>query len=278
VTYQRTVPMRIFRGVGVTLILVFTVFPVAFLFASAFKHPAEIFQFPPSLIFRPTLQNFFDLPEEAPAFLMSLRNSAIVALTASILTVILAVPAGYALSRHRRRFLHASAFFMLLVRMYPPIVLTVPLFPVFSAVGLVDNLWALILLYSALFVSLCTWLMKVYMDEVPVELEEAATIDGANSWQRLTRIILPLSVHGVVATAVFVSIFSWKEYTFAYIFTGARTQTAPVILDLMLTPLTTVSWGPIFAASTLQLFPILVFVWLIQTYLTAGMKTGGVKE
>ncbi len=277
-TYQKTVPMRIFRWVGVALVIFFTAFPVAFLFASAFKHPAEIFAFPPSLIFRPTLRNFLDLPAEAPTFYLSLRNSAVVAITASVLTVILAVPAGYALSRYRRRFLQASAFFMLLVRMYPPIVLTVPLFPVFSAVGLVDNLLALILLYSALFVSLCTWLMKVYMDEVPVELEEAATIDGANSWQRLTRVILPLSVHGVVATAVFVSIFAWKEYTFAYIFTGARTQTAPVVLDLMLTPLTTVSWGPIFAASTLQLFPILVFVWLIQTYLTAGMKTGGVKQ
>ncbi len=276
--YQKTVGLRVFRIVGVTVVLLWTVFPVLFLFMSAFKSPREIFSFPPRLFFRPTFQNFIDLPAEAPTFYSALGTSAIVAILASVLTIVLAVPAGYALSRYRRKFLQGSAFFMLLVRMYPPIVLTVPLFPVFSALGLIDNILVLVVLYSAMFISLCTWLMKTYMDEVPIEIEESAAIDGANTWQKITRIVLPLSVHGIVATAIFVSIFSWKEFTFAYIFTGSNTQTAPIVLDMMLTPVTTVSWGPLFAASAMQLLPILIFVWLIQSYLIGGLRTGGVKQ
>ena len=275
--YQKTPLFKIFRWTGIVLLLLWAGFPVLFLFISTFKTPLDIFKYPPSVLFKPTLKNFDSLVKDWPQFFGALKNSAIVAFTASTLTVLLAAPAGYALSRYRRRFLDGSAFFMLAVRMYPPIVLTVPLFPVFSRLGLLDSYWVLIILYSTFFISLCSWLMKTYMDEVPIELEEAAAIDGANVFQRLTRVVIPLAIHGIIATAIFVSIFAWKEFTFAYIFTGTNTHTAPIVLDQMLSPITGVTWGPLFAATTTQLTPILLFIWLVQGYLVQGMKTGAVK-
>ena len=119
--------------------------------------------------------------------------------------------------------------------------------------------------------------MKTYMDDVPVELEEAARIDGANTWQVVTRIILPLSLHGIIATFVFVTIFAWKEYTIGFIFTGSKIRTAPLVLSAMLSPVTGVSWGPLFAAVTLQLIPIIVFIWFVQSYLVKGLRAGAVK-
>jgi multiple sugar transport system permease protein len=275
--YQKTKPFAVFRRVGIIVLLVFAAFPVFFMLLSTFKMPKEIFRFPPSLIFKPTLVNFADLARDWPIFFKALRHSAIVAFGASILTVLVAAPAGYALSRYRNRFLEGSAFFMLAVRMYPPIVLMVPLFPALSQVGLVDTFWVLILLYCTFFVSLSSWLMKTYMDEVPVELEEAAAIDGASVFQRVSQIVIPLSIHGIIATAIFVTIFAWKEYMIAYIFTGTSVRTAPLVLYEMLSPVTGVSWGPLFAASTVQLMPILAFIWLVQSYLVKGMKTGAVK-
>ncbi|HUV08807.1 MAG TPA: carbohydrate ABC transporter permease [Spirochaetia bacterium] len=275
--YQRTRVFRIFRTVGIVVLLFWAAFPVFFMFLSTFKMPKEIFKFPPSLIFKPTLKNFVDLVKDWPIFFKSLGHSAVVAFGASLLAVLLAAPAGYALSRYRNRFLEGSAFFMLAVRMYPPIVLTVPLFPALSAAGLVDTFWVLILLYCTFFISLSSWLMKTYMDEVPIELEEAAAIDGASVFQRVIHVVIPLSIHGIIATAIFVTIFAWKEYMVAYIFTGTNIRTSPLVLYEMLSPVTGVSWGPLFAASTIQLMPILAFIWMVQSYLVQGMKTGGVK-
>lgn len=275
--YQRTRIFKTLRPIVLIALLIWTCFPVLFLFMSTFKVPKEIFKFPPTFIFKPTLVNFQELVQRWPIFFKSLSHSAIVAVGASVLTILLATPAGYALSRYRNRFLEGSAFFMLAIRMYPPIVLTIPLFPALSNAGLVDSFWVLILLYSTFFVSLSSWLMKTYMDEVPVELEEAAIIDGANAFQRVMRVIIPLSIHGIIATAIFVIIFAWKEYMLAYIFVGTKVRTAPLTLYEMLSPIEGVSWGPLFAASTTQLVPILAFIWFVQAYLVQGLKTGAVK-
>ena len=275
--FQKTPSYKVLRPLGIILLLLFAAFPVLFLFLSSLKMPNEIFKFPPSFVFRPTLENFGKVFKDWPLFVVGLKNSTVIAFGASVLTILIAAPAGYALSRHRNRFLETSAFFMLAIRMYPPIVVTVPLYPILAQVGLMDTYWVLILLYCAFFVSLSTWLMKTYMDEVPIELEEAAAIDGANAFQRVTRIIIPLSAHGLAATAIFVTIFAWKEYTFAYIFTGTKIQTAPLMLHQMLSPVMGVSFGPLFAAATMQLIPILIFIWLAQGYLVKGMKTGAVK-
>jgi len=168
-------------------------------------------------------------------------------------------------------------FSMFLVRMYPPIVLTIPLYPVFVQLHLSDTIWVLIILYSAFSISLSCWLMKIFIDEIPLEIEEAASIDGATTFQIITKILLPLSIRGIVTTIVFVTIFAWKEYMFAFIFTGTSAQTAPVLLSQLQDSIIGIQWGPLFAATTLQLLPILILVIGLQGLIIKGLSGTGVK-
>lgn len=266
--------LRIFIiGFGV----LWSAFPIFMVISSSFKTHADIFAVPPKLMFRPTLENYRQLFAAWPEFLNGLLNSVIVTVGATILTAIVSLLAGYAYSRYRSRLLTASAFFMILVRMLPPIVVTIPLFPVVNKFELNDTHAILIVLYAAFFVSLSTWIMKSFIDQIPRELEEAAEVEGASTIQRLTKIILPLSVHGMVAACVFVVVFSWNEYMFALIFTSSTAKTAPLVLAEISGALEGVQWGVLFAAATVQLAPVLFFVVLVQKYIVTGLTAGAVK-
>lgn len=266
----------IFRYLGLLLLLLWSGFPILFLFLSSLKHPTEIFSYPPSFIFLPTFDNFVSLFQRRPQILVGLKNSIVVTLFSSLFTAVLSTPAGYALSRNKGRLFDGTAFFMLLIRMYPPIVITLPLFPVFSQLGL-DNIWGLIILYSALYISLSSWLMKIFIDDIPIEMEEAAEIDGANLYQKLTRIILPMSKQGIITSVIFVSIFAWKEFTFAYIFAGSGSRTAPMVLNQLLDAISGVQWGPLFAASVLQVLPLMILIVVLQNYFIEGLSRSGIK-
>lgn len=269
-----TIVLRIFIiGMGV----IWSAFPIYMVVSSSFKAPIDIFAVPPKFIFDPTLDNYRELLRAWPEFLDGLWNSLIVTAGATVLTGIVSLLAGYAYSRYQSRLLTASAFFMILVRMLPPLVVTIPLFPVVNKLELNDTHAILILLYAAFFVSLSTWILKTFIDQIPRELEEAAEVEGASLIQRLTKIILPLSVHGMVAACVFVVVFSWNEYMFALIFTSSTAKTAPLVLAEISGALEGVQWGVLFAAATLQLAPILIFVLLVQKYIVTGLTAGAVK-
>jgi multiple sugar transport system permease protein len=152
-----------------------------------------------------------------------------------------------------------------------------PLFPAVNWLMLNDTRTVLILLYSAFFLSLGTWIMKAFIDQLPIELEEAAAIDGSSLWQTLWHIILPLSHAGLIATSVFIMVFAWNDFLFAFIFTAVDAKTAPVVISEMVGAIDGVDWGILFAAATLQLLPILVFVLLVQKYLIAGLSAGASK-
>lgn len=259
------------------LILLWSGVPILLLLLSSVKDPRAIFDYPPSLIFEPTLRNFVNLVNRWPEFFRALFNSFIITTGAALLTVALSFLAGYAFSRFRSRALSASAFFLIFVRMLPPIVISIPLFPVLRSLNLFDRHITLILFYTTFFVSLGTLLMKTFIDQIPRELEESAGIDGASLRQCLFRIVLPLSVHGMIATSTFVVIFAWKEFLFAFLFTTTVAKTAPLIINEMLSSVTGVLWGPLFAAATIQLIPILVYVFAVQRFLVEGATVGSVK-
>jgi multiple sugar transport system permease protein len=259
------------------LIVFWSGFPILLVFLSSIKDPRTIFDFPPVFVFAPTFDNYLELARNWPEFFLTLLNSLIITVGATILTMLLSFFAGYAYSRFRSRALTISAFFVLAVRMLPPIVITIPLYPVLSALGLFDQHITLIVLYAVFFLSLGTFLMKAFIDQLPVELDESAFMDGASRLQVLLRIIFPLSTHGLMATATFVIIFAWKEYMYALMFTTTRAKTAPLIISEMLGNVVGVSWGPVFAAATVQLVPILLYVLLIQRVLVEGMLVGSVK-
>ncbi len=166
---------------------------------------------------------------------------------------------------------------MIMVRLLPPIVLTLPLFPAVNWLHLNDTKFLLVVLYCSFFVSLGVWIMKAFIDQLPRELEESASMDGAGLWQTLRRIILPLSYAGLISTAVFVMVFAWNDFLFAFIFTTVDAKTAPLVISEMVGAIDGVDWGILFAAATLQLLPILAFVWMVQKYLIAGLTAGSVK-
>ncbi len=245
--------------------------------ASSLKPARDILAFPPRFVFEPTLDNYRALFERWPEFFDALRNSLIITIGATILTVAVTTLAGYVYSRVRNRATALSAFFMIVIRMVPPIVITLPLFPVVNFLRLNDTHIVLIVLYATFFVSLNTWIMKAFIDQIPREIEEAAMSDGASLWQTLRHVIIPLSTQGMIAASTFVLIFSWNEFLFAFIFTTTKARTTPLILSEMIGAIDGVEWGVLFAAATIQLLPILVFVIAVQKYVVAGLTAGSLK-
>ena len=259
------------------LAIAWSTFPILMVVSASFKPPRDIFAIPPSLVFTPTLDSYRELWRAWPAFFDNMLNSLIVTVGATAMTVMFATCAGYVYSRYASRLLTLSAFFMVVVRMLPPIVVTLPLFPVFSWLHLSDTHLALMLLYSAFFVSLSTWIMRAFIDQVPRELEEAAVVDGATLPQILRRIVFPLVMNGVIAASLFVIVYAWNEFIFALVFTTRTARTTPLVLSEILSTVEGVDWGVLFAAATVQLAPVLAFVLAAQRYVVAGLAAGAVK-
>jgi multiple sugar transport system permease protein len=260
------------------LALLWSVFPIALVVLASLKPSREIFSVPPSFVFTPVLDHYARLWQAHPQFFRDLGNSAIITIGATLLTMIATAMAGYVYSRMRSRLRTASAFFMVLVRMLPPIVVTLPLFPAVNAFGLNDTHILLIGLYAAFFVSLGTWIMKAFIDQIPKEIDEAAVIDGATPMQILLRLIMPLAAQGTIAASIFVFIYAWNEFLFALIFTTRNARTAPLVLSEILGTVEGVEWGVLFAAATIQLVPILLVVLLMQRWVVAGLTAGAVKS
>lgn len=265
------------KAVAVGAILIWSLFPIAFIVMSAFKPGQDIFAVPPKFVFAPTLQHYGKLWSEWGAFFDGLLNSTIITIGATILAITTSTSAGYVYSRYSSRFLNASVLFLIVVRLIPPIVVTLPLFPIINAMGLNDTHIVLIVLYATFFVSLGTVLMRTFIDQIPRELDEAAQIDGATRLVTLRRIIVPLAAPGILAVAVFVVVFAWNEFLFAFIFTATNAKTAPLVISEMIGSIDGVDWGVLFAASTIQLIPVLLFVVLMNRYLVAGLTAGATK-
>lgn len=268
---------KAWRLSAAALAIGWSVFPIAMVVLSSFKPQRDIFAIPPQLVFAPTLENYRRLLQEWPAFLPDMANSLVVTVGATLLTVVTSTLAGYVYARFQGRALALSAFFMVLVRMLPPIVVTLPLFPLFSWLHLTDTHLVLVLMYAAFFVSLATWIMRAFIDQVPRELEEAAVVDGAGLGQVLRMVVLPLVLNGVIAASLFVIVFAWNEFVFALIFTTRVARTAPLVMSEMLSTTDGVDWGVLFAAATIQLAPILAFILAAQRYVIAGLTAGAVK-
>lgn len=272
---------RVITGAGKTVaviaILVWSLLPIVFIVMSSFKPGQDIFAVPPKFLFEPTLRHYETLWTNWRIFFEGLFNSTVITAGATALSVIASTFAGYVYSRNSSRFLESSVFFLIAVRLIPPIVVTLPLFPIVNALGLNDTHFILIVLYATFFVSLGTVLMRTFIDQIPRELDEAAQIDGAKRFTILRKVIMPLAAPGILAVAVFVVVFAWNEYLFAFIFTSTKAKTAPLVISEMIGSIDGVDWGVLFAASTVQLLPVLVFVILMNRYLVAGLTAGATK-
>lgn len=204
-------------------------------------------------------------------------NSLIVAITSTVLAVGMGTFTAYGFSRFRIKGEADLLFFILSTRMLPPVVVAIPMFLMYRAVGLNDTHWGLIILYTAFNLSFSVWLMKGFMDEIPKEYEEAALVDGYTRMQAFFKIVLPEAATGIAATAVFCFITAWNEYAFALIMTNRRAQTAPPFIPSQVgsgLP----DWTVIAAGTLLFLLPVAIFTFLLRNHLLRGMSFGAIRK
>jgi multiple sugar transport system permease protein len=271
--YRRATERRLIYAL-VILLAAMIMLPFVWLVLMSFKTNDDIFAFPPTLLFAPTLQNYAGL--WASSFRYSFFNSAVVSVTSTLLALLVGVPGAYALSRISLRQEKPLSLLILASRMAPPIAFTIPYFLAYRWMGLLDTRTGLVLIYLTFNISLVVWLMRSFFDACPRSLEEAAWVDGATLWQGFTRIMLPISGPGVAATAILCFLYSWNDFFFALILTRNQAMTAPVaVVNFM--NYEGWEWGKIAAGGTMVMLPVLIFSVLVRKFLIHGMTTGAVK-
>jgi len=210
-------------------------------------------------------------------FVGQLKNSLIIALMSTMLAVGLGLLSAYAFSRYDIPGKGDWLFFILSTRMLPPVVVTIPIFLMYRALGLYDSHIGMILLYTAFNLSFSVWLLKGFIDEIPREYEEAALVDGYSRLQAFRKVVLPQCVTGIAATAVFCLIFAWNEYAFALMLTSDKARTAPPAIPSNL-GVGGIEWGSIAAGSLLFLIPVVIVTFALRKYLLRGVTFGAIRQ
>ena len=201
-------------------------------------------------------------------------NSLIVTGTATLLALTVGVPAGYGIARMRA---HKSAIVILIARITPGLSYLIPLFLMFQWVGLLGTLWPQIITHLVVTVPIVIWIMIGYFETTPMELEEAAIIDGAKRWQVFRYVALPMARPGIAVAMILAVIFSWNNFVFGIVLASRETRTLPVAVYNMIS-FDQLSWGPLAAAALLVTFPVLLLTVFAQRQIVAGMTAGGVKN
>ena len=256
------------------LLLAITLFPVLWLIQLSLKVETEAFRMPPKLWFVPTFENYLALLQGK--FARSFGNSLIVSVATTLISLLLGVPAAYALSRAGFQADKGIALWILTTRMAPPIAFAIPFFLTYRYLGLIDTLVGLIVIYLTFNLSLVIWMMRTFFDGLPRSLEEAAEIDGATPWGAFLRIALPLAGPGLATTAIFCFLFAWNDFFFALVLTRSRAQMAPVaIVNFM--NYEGWEWGKIAAGGCMIMLPVVAFSLLVRRYLIRGLTAGALK-
>ena len=275
--------------------------PIIVMVVTSFKTQVDIMSRDSFWIFEPTFDNYNHVFENK--FGLYLQNSIVVALSSTVLSLLVAGMAAYALARLEFPGRSPIAYFTLIIRMVPPAVLAIPIFilwlnwelflfdlidatpalyemqnpdPYLFAEGLIDGRIGLTLFYTALNLPFAIWLLIGFLRQIPTELEEAAIVDGASQWQVFTRIIFPIMRPGLAVAAIFTFRISWNEFLLALVLTDRNTRTLPVGITLFLTE-QGVQWGRIMAMGTLIVIPPLVLTFVAARQIIAGMTAGAVK-
>ena len=249
--------------------------PVIVLFLTSFKTQIQIMEKGFGWFFMPTLMNYSNVLLEQ-GFLRYMTNSLIVGLASTFVTLIIGGFASYALVRFNFFGKGTISFGTLLLRMIPPAVLVVPIYVLWSYFGLADTRLGLVIIYVGLNLPFTIWVLISFIADVPVELEEAAVVDGCGPWRIFFTVILPLIKPGLAAAAIFTFRIAWNEFILALVLTNRMTRTLPVATTIYLTD-TGVEWGNITAMGTLVALPAIIFTFLAAKQLIAGLTAGAVK-
>jgi len=259
-----------------------TLIPIYWMFVISARSRVQLFS-RPSFIISSFYQNNYIEPLTNPTFQRYLINSIVIATSNALLVATLAVLATYALSRWKLPGSDNIFFWTITNRMAPPAAFLLPLFLLYTRVfklgdwTMFDTRIGLILLYCVFNLPFAVWLMKGIMDGIPIELDEAAFVDGASMWTVLTRVIVPLAAPGIAVTVILTWIFAWNEYLFAAQLTSVNARTITTGLAEFVT-VTGTNWGAMAAVATISMLPALVFLIFVQRYIVMGLTFGAVKE
>jgi multiple sugar transport system permease protein len=296
-------------GVLVVTYALITMLPLVWIMLTGFKTPPDSISYPPKVIFAPSLEGYVNLfttrtrisPEALAAlpppetwydeivrnremviagpskFGERFLNSVIIGFGSTFLSIVLGTLSAYAFSRFKVPLKDDLLFFILSTRMMPPIAVAIPIFLMYRAIGLSDTHLGMILLYTAVNISLAVWLLKGFIDEIPREYEEAALIDGYSRFQAFMKVVLPQAATGIASTAIFCLIFAWNEYAFAVLLTSGTAQTAPPFIPTII-GVGGLDWPAIGAAATIFLLPIMIFTILLRKHLLRGITFGAVRK
>lgn len=259
----------------VAAVWIFYFFPIYWMVSASFKTRVDIFAIPPKWLFIPTIQYYLQSFNN-PEFLKVVQNSLIITGTTVLFSLILGGWAAYAFARFRFKGSTVLSFSLIIARMMPPIVFIVPLFLMLNTLKLRNTYTGLILIFTTFNLPFTVWMLKSFFEEVPIELEEAAWIDGASRLQALVHIITPLIAPGLAATAVFAALLAWNEFLFALLLGGPDTTTLPVYLSSFIGE-RNIEWGGIMATAVLTVIPPTILVMLVQRNLIKGLTLGAVK-
>ncbi|BAS28043.1 ABC transporter permease [Limnochorda pilosa] len=258
------------------LVLLLFLGPFLWMVVMSFQTRTQIFARPPLIWFRPTLANYTDLMNRG-VFLDYLQNSLVVVVLTVLVSLAFAIPAAYGFARFRFRRREDLAFWVLSIRMAPPIAVVIPYFLIGSFLGILDTRFVLVVAYLSFNIPFAIWMIRGFIEDVPVEVEEAAQIDGCSRFQALRRVTLPLVGGGIAATAILLVIQSWNEFAFALFLTTTEARTLPTIVTQFLT-FQGVVWGEMAAAASITVIPIVIFAILVRKQLITGLTFGAIKE
>jgi multiple sugar transport system permease protein len=273
--FSPTLPLRTRVAIwAVPMALLVMLLPFLWLLQMSFKPTPLILEFPPRLVFTPTLEHYAALWKDG--FPESFVNSLVTASVSTLLALLLGIPGAYALSRWSGRGRFGLGLAILLTRMAPPIAFTIPFFLAYRWLGLQDTRTGLILIYMTFNLPLVIWMMQPFFDAVPASLEEAALMDGAGFATVFFEIVMPVASAGIAATAILCFLYAWNDFFFALILTRTEARTAPVaVVNFM--NYEGWEWGKIAAGGSLVMAPVLLFSLLVRKYLVSGLTAGAVK-
>jgi len=271
----RRIMIRVIKHTILALVALIGIIPFILILVTSLKRPNEAIVTPPKFIFTPTFDSYITLMGNVD-FLKSVLNSLIIAGSATFLGTMIAVLAGYALSRFRVRGGNVIAYTILFLRMVPPITFVIPYFLIWRTLRLSDTYVAMILMYITLCLPMLIWMLRSFFLDFPIEIEEAALVDGCSRWQMLRLIAIPAVMPGILASATLAFISLWNEFMFALFNTGRTTRTLPVEIYNSI-GYYQLGWARLSSTAIIAIIPAILFIALTQRYLVRGLTMGAVK-
>lgn len=271
-----TLMKKTIRSIGyyliLALIMIWTIFPFLYMVISSFKTNVDLFNMDKLFVFKPTLKNYIDV-FTLYNFAKPLKNTAIVTCMSTVLCLLLGVPAAYSIARFKQRFFSSV---ILAVRIIPGIAFLVPWYMIFTKLRMNGSYASLILCHMLIGLPMIVWVMIPYFEKLPRDLEESAMVDGCTRLDAFLKIMLPLSVPGLITATLLTFIGSWNNFIFGLILGTSKTQPLPVAVFSFIS-YTEVNWGGMMAASVVITLPIIVVCMLLQKYIISGLTAGSVK-